>query len=145
MTEREEYLLEREEIMANARDVSKEYKDILAKKYPNMIFSFNSITKNKALQKSKLSRIKKFLKLAKKEGFNLSISRQDIIDLQNRYGIKRPTWLMKDKSYRLTNGLYRLYPISFYENNISSPLQRFWSDKVLPNHHYGDKARQIQI
>ena len=41
-------------------------------------------------------RQERFVKLANEEGFTNKISRKDIIILQAKYGIKKPTWLMKN-------------------------------------------------
>jgi hypothetical protein len=42
-----------------------------------------------------------FVKLANEEGFTTEITRQDIISLQSKHGIKKPAWLMKNTAYRI--------------------------------------------
>ena len=38
----------------------------------------------------------------------MMITRQNIIDLERKYHIKRPVWLMKDKTFRIGLGAYSL-------------------------------------
>jgi|TARA_B100001248_G_scaffold259996_1_gene247198 hypothetical protein len=49
-----------------------------------------------------------FVKLANEEGFTTEITRQDIISLQGKHGIKKPAWLMKNTAYRIGRASYSL-------------------------------------
>ena len=49
-----------------------------------------------------------FVKLANEEGFTTEITRQDIISLQGKHGIKKPAWLMKNTAYRVGRASYTL-------------------------------------
>ena len=51
---------------------------------------------------------KSFVKLANEEGFTNTITRRQIIGLQNKHGIKKPAWLMKNLTYRLKRAEYSL-------------------------------------
>ena len=49
-----------------------------------------------------------FVKLANEEGFTTEITRQDIISLQSKHGIKKPAWLMKNTAYRIGRASHSL-------------------------------------
>ena len=51
---------------------------------------------------------KSFVELANGEGFSNTITRRQIIGLQNKHGIKKPAWLMKNLTYRLKRAEYSL-------------------------------------
>jgi len=63
-------------------------------------------------------RQERFVKLANDEGFTNRISRKDIIILQAKYGIKKPTWLMKNTIYRYSRGVYKLPSLLSVEEHI---------------------------
>jgi len=86
--------------VASVLEVKKESEKVIAKDNLKVITG--------ALSEKKLHRIEHFLKIAKKEGFEMMVTRQNIIDLERKYHIKRPVWLMKDKTYRLGLGAYSL-------------------------------------
>ena len=86
--------------VASLLEVKKESEKVVAKDNLKVITG--------ALSEKKLHRIEHFLNIAKKEGFEMMITRQNIIDLERKYHIKRPVWLMKDKTYRLGLGAYSL-------------------------------------
>ena len=64
------------------------------------------------------SRQERFVKLANDEGFTNKISRKDIIILQAKYGIKKPTWLMKNTAYRYDRGLPSLLTVEEHIMNM---------------------------
>ena len=49
-----------------------------------------------------------FVKLANEEGLQ-EITRQDIISLQSKHGIKKPNWLMKNTANIEETGLHIVY------------------------------------
>ena len=49
-----------------------------------------------------------FVKLANAEGFTDKITRKDCISLKENHGVQWPTWLVKDKAYRVGRGSYTL-------------------------------------
>ena len=51
---------------------------------------------------------KSFVELANGEGFTNTITSRQIICLQNKHGIKKPAWLMKNLTYRLKRAEYSL-------------------------------------
>ena len=51
---------------------------------------------------------KAFVKTANDNGYTSTITRQGIIDLGTKTGVKKPAWLMKDHQYRVGRGEYRL-------------------------------------
>ena len=51
---------------------------------------------------------KAFVKTANDNGYTGTITRQGIIDLGVKTGVKKPAWLMKDHQYRVGRGEYRL-------------------------------------
>jgi hypothetical protein len=51
---------------------------------------------------------KAFVKTANDNGYTGTITRQGIIDLGVKTGVKKPAWLMKDHQFRVGRGEYRL-------------------------------------
>jgi len=51
---------------------------------------------------------KAFVKTANDNGYSGTITRQGIIDLGAKTGVKKPAWLMKDHQFRVSRGEYRL-------------------------------------
>ena len=70
-------------------------------------------------------RQERFVKLANDEGFTNKISRKDIIILQAKYGIKKPTWLMKNIAYRYERGVYKLPSILTVEEHIMNMVKSY--------------------
>ena len=67
----------------------------------------------------------KFVKLANDHGFTLKITRKDIIILQAKYGIKWPVWLVKNKAYRYSRGVYKLSSLLSAEEHIMNIVKSF--------------------
>jgi len=67
----------------------------------------------------------KFVKLANDHGFTLKITRKDIIILQAKYGIKWPVWLVKNKAYRYSRGVYKLPSLLSVEEHIMNIVKSF--------------------
>ena len=63
-------------------------------------------------EENKLNAIEKFYKIAKHEGFDMMITRQNIIDLERKYLIERPRWLLKNKKFRIGYGAYSMIRVS---------------------------------
>ena len=94
-----------------------EYDNELKKKHKGFVFS-SSNAKETKLQ-NKLFAVQNFLKLVKSEGYTSSISRKELIALEKKHGYKlKPNWLMKDKHYRIKNGVYKLERFNFIESRI---------------------------
>ena len=70
-------------------------------------------------------RQERFVKLANEEGFTNKISRKDIIILQAKYGIKKPTWLMKNIAYRYDRGVYKLPSLLSVEEHILNMVKSY--------------------
>ncbi len=70
-------------------------------------------------------RQERFVKLANEEGFTNKISRKDIIILQAKYGIKKPTWLMKNIAYRYDRGVYKLPSLLSVEEHIMNMVKSY--------------------
>ena len=70
-------------------------------------------------------RQERFVKLANDEGFTNKISRKDIIILQAKYGIKKPTWLMKNIAYRYDRGVYKLPSLLSVEEHILNMVKSY--------------------
>ena len=70
-------------------------------------------------------RQERFVKLANDEGFTNKISRKDIIILQAKYGIKKPTWLMKNIAYRYDRGVYKLPSLLSVEEHIMNMVKSY--------------------
>ena len=70
-------------------------------------------------------RQERFVKLANDEGFTNKISRKDIIILQAKYGIKKPTWLMKNTAYRYDRGVYKLPSLLSVEEHILNMVKSY--------------------
>ena len=70
-------------------------------------------------------RQERFVKLANKEGFTDKITRKDIIILQAKYGIKKPTWLMKNITYRYDRGVYKLPSLLSVEEHILNMVKSY--------------------
>ena len=70
-------------------------------------------------------RQERFVKLANDEGFTNKISRKDIIILQAKYGIKKPTWLMKNIAYRYDRGVYKLPSLLSVEEHILNIVKSY--------------------
>ena len=70
-------------------------------------------------------RQERFVKLANEEGFTNKISRKDIIILQAKYGIKQPTWLMKNTAYRYDRGVYKLPSLLTVEEHIMNMVKSY--------------------
>ena len=70
-------------------------------------------------------RQERFVKLANEEGFTNKISRKDIIILQAKYGIKKPTWLMKNIAYRYDRGVYKLPSLLSAEEHIMNMVKSY--------------------
>ena len=70
-------------------------------------------------------RQERFVKLANEEGFTNKISRKDIIILQAKYGIKKPTWLMKNIAYRYDRGVYKLPSLLTVEEHIMNMVKSY--------------------
>ena len=87
-------------------NVKRKNEEVLIKENAKEIMS--DLTIVSPIKENRLTRIEKFLKIAKYEGFEMMITRQNIIDLERKYHIKRPVWLMKDKTFRLGLGAYSL-------------------------------------
>ena len=68
---------------------------------------------------------KRFVELANKEGFDVKISRKDIIILQAKHGIKKPTWLMKNIAYRYERGVYKLPSLLSVEEHIMNMVKSY--------------------
>ena len=49
-----------------------------------------------------------FVKKANEQGFTTKITRKDCISLKENHGVQWPTWLVKDKAYRVGRGSYTL-------------------------------------
>ena len=73
-------------------------------------------------------RQERFVKLANDEGFTNKISRKDIIILQAKYGIKKPTWLMKNIAYRYDRGVYKLPSLLSVEEHIMNMVKSYAED-----------------
>ena len=73
-------------------------------------------------------RQERFVKLANEEGFTNKISRKDIIILQAKYGIKKPTWLMKNIVYRYDRGVYKLPSLLSVEEHIMNMVKSYGED-----------------
>ena len=73
-------------------------------------------------------RQERFVKLANEEGFTNKISRKNIIILQAKYGIKKPTWLMKNIAYRYERGVYKLPSLLTVEEHIISMVKSYAND-----------------
>ena len=83
----------------------------------------------------------KFVKLANDHGFTLKITRKDIIILQAKYGIKWPVWLVKNKAYRYSRGVYKLPSLLTVEEHIENVVKAFgeeWDerDNEMSKHGY---------
>ena len=70
-------------------------------------------------------RQERFVKLGNDEGFTNKISRKDIIILQAKYGIKKPTWLMKNIAYRYDRGVYKLPSLLSVEEHIMNMVKSY--------------------
>ena len=70
-------------------------------------------------------RQERFVKLANDNGFTNKISRKDIIILQAKYGIKKPTWLMKNIAYRYDRGVYKLPSLLSVEEHIMNMVKSY--------------------
>ena len=70
-------------------------------------------------------RQERFVKLANENGFTNKISRKDIIILQAKYGIKKPTWLMKNIAYRYDRGVYKLPSLLSVEEHIMNMVKSY--------------------
>ena len=70
----------------------------------------------------------RFVKLANENGFFNKISRKDIIILQAKYGIKKPTWLMKNIAYRYDRGVYKLPSLLSVEEHIMNMVKSYAED-----------------
>ena len=70
-------------------------------------------------------RQERFVKLANDEGFTNKISRKDINILQAKYGIKKPTWLMKNIAYRYDRGVYKLPSLLSVEEHILNMVKSY--------------------
>ena len=70
-------------------------------------------------------RQERFVKLANEEGFTNKISRKDIIILQAKYGIKKPTWLMKNIVFRQDRGVYKLPSLLSVEEHILNMVKSY--------------------
>ena len=70
----------------------------------------------------------RFVKLANENGFFNKISRKDIIILQAKYGIKKPTWLMKNKVYRYDRAVYKLPSLLTVEEHIMNMVKSYGED-----------------
>ena len=70
-------------------------------------------------------RQERFVKLANEEGFTNKITRKDIIILQAKYGIKKPTWLMKNIAYRYDRGVYKLPSLLSVEEHIMNMVKSY--------------------
>ena len=70
-------------------------------------------------------RQERFVKLANEEGFTNKISRKDIIILQAKYGIKKPTWLMKNIVFRHDRGVYKLPSLLSVEEHILNMVKSY--------------------
>ena len=70
-------------------------------------------------------RQERFVKLANDNGFTNKISRKDIIILQAKYGIKKPTWLMKNIAYRYDRGVYKLPSLLTVEEHIMNMVKSY--------------------
>ncbi len=70
-------------------------------------------------------RQERFVKLANDEGFTNKISRKDIVILQAKYGIKIPTWLMKNLVYRYERGVYKLPSLLTVEEHIINMVKSY--------------------
>ncbi len=68
---------------------------------------------------------KRFVELANSEGFDYKISRKDITILQAKYGIKKPTWLMKNLVYRYERGVYKLPSLLTVEEHIINMVKSY--------------------
>ena len=73
-------------------------------------------------------RQERFVKLANDNGFTNKISRKDIIILQAKYGIKKPTWLMKNIAYRYDRGVYKLPSLLSVEEHIMNMVKSYAED-----------------
>ena len=73
-------------------------------------------------------RQERFVKLANDNGFTNKISRKDIIILQAKYGIKKPTWLMKNIAYRYDRGVYKLPSLLTVEEHIMNMVKSYGED-----------------
>ena len=73
-------------------------------------------------------RQERFVKLANENGFTNKISRKDIIILQAKYGIKKPTWLMKNIAYRYDRGVYKLPSLLSVEEHIMNMVKSYAED-----------------
>ena len=73
-------------------------------------------------------RQERFVKLANEEGFTNKISRKNIIILQAKYGIKKPTWLMKNIAYRYERGVYKLPSLLSVEEHIMNMVKSYGED-----------------
>ena len=71
------------------------------------------------------TRQERFVKLANDEGFTNKISRKDITILQAKYGIKKPTWLMKNTAYRYDRGVYKLPSLLSVEEHIMNMVKSY--------------------
>ena len=90
--------------VASLLEVKKESEKVVAKDNLKVITG--------ALSEKKLHRIEHFLNIAKKEGFEMMITRQNIIDLERKYLIERPRWLLKNKKFRIGYGAYSMIRVS---------------------------------
>ena len=70
-------------------------------------------------------RQERFVKLANDNGFTNKISRKNIIILQAKYGIKKPTWLMKNITYRYDRGVYKLPSLLSVEEHILNMVKSY--------------------
>ena len=70
-------------------------------------------------------RQERFVKLANESGFTHKISRKSIIILQAKYGIKKPTWLMKNTVYRYERGVYKLPSLLTVEEHIMNMVKSY--------------------
>ena len=70
-------------------------------------------------------RQERFVKLANEEGFTNKIPRKNIIILQAKYGIKKPTWLMKNIAYRYERGVYKLPSLLTVEEHIMNMVKSY--------------------
>ena len=70
-------------------------------------------------------RQERFVKLANENGFTNKISRKNIIILQAKYGIKKPTWLMKNIAYRFERGVYKLPSLLSVEEHIMNMVKSY--------------------
>ena len=73
-------------------------------------------------------RQERFVKLANENGFTHKISRKDIIILQAKYGIKKPTWLMKNIAYRYERGVYKLPSLLSVEEHTMNMVKSYGED-----------------